>query len=153
MSTAPEDLEEEPEETEQPRLVQMARKDIRALERQAKAAQTAQAEATAARRELAFLKAGIPDTGPGKLFVKAYDGELSADAIRAQAVEFGILEQTPSVPEDELAAHTRMTNTAAGAAPANAKVDIDAELRAAKNQTEVMEIIRRYDLRLPVEQR
>jgi hypothetical protein len=151
MSIVPEELEDEPED--QPRMVQMARKDIRALERQAKAGDEARREAEAAKRELAFLKAGIPETGPGKLFVKAYDGELSAEAIHEAAMEYGIIAEEPSVSDDELAVHTRMTNTASGASPSTGKVDITAELNAAKSQSEVMEIVRKYDLRLPVENR
>lgn len=152
MSTNPEDLEEDQQEEDQPRMVQMSRRDIRALERKAKAAEQATAEANAALRELAFLKAGIPDTGPGRLFSKAYDGELNAEAIRQAAIDFEIIREEASVPDDELAAHTRMTATASGAAPSTGKVDIKDLLNAAKSQEEVREIIRKYDIKLPVTQ-
>jgi hypothetical protein len=149
MSTNPEDLEDEQED--EPRMVQMSRKDIRALERKAKAADQANADAHAAQRELAFLKAGIPDSGPGKLFAKAYDGELTAEAIRQSAIDFEIISEEPSVPNDELDIHTRMTNTASGAVPSTGKVDINDLLKAAKSPEEVREIIRRFDLKLPVQ--
>jgi hypothetical protein len=150
MSTNPEDLEEDHED-EQPRMVQMERKHIRALERKANAADQARSEAQAALRELAFLKAGIPDTGPGKLFSKAYDGELTAEAIRQAALDYEIIIEEASVPEDELATHTRMTNTASGASPSSGKVDINDMLKAAKSPEEVREIIRRFDLKMPVQ--
>ena len=155
MSTAPEDLEEEPGDEDQPRMVQIPRKDIRALERQAKAADQARADAYAAQRELAFLKAGIPDVGPAKLLVEHYDGELTVEAIRAKAVEYGIIQDQPSVSADELAAVSRMANTASGAVPATGQPDIGAELIAAgrKSQAEVMEVVRRYGLQLPIAER
>lgn len=52
---------------------------------------TADAEAAAARRELAFLKAGIDtDTGVGKLLFENYKGDPTKDAVLAAASEYGI---------------------------------------------------------------
>jgi hypothetical protein len=46
------------------------------------------AEAETAKRELAFVKAGLDPLQPmTKYFVKAYDGDLTPDAIRQAAVE------------------------------------------------------------------
>ncbi len=66
------------------------------------------AESQAAKRELAFMKAGIADTskGQGALLLKAYDGELDPEAIRAAAIEFGVITEsndaeTPPPPADE----------------------------------------------------
>lgn len=43
-------------------------------------------------RELAFVKAGIDtDSGTGKLLFKAYEGDLTPEAVKAAAVEAGIL--------------------------------------------------------------
>ena len=83
--------------------------------RQAKAdAQRAAAEAAAAKKELAFLRAGIDlDSPQGKLFAKAYDGEASLDAVKAAAQEYGLLD-APSVPAEELAAHDRIASASAG---------------------------------------
>jgi hypothetical protein len=50
------------------------------------------AEAEAAKRELAFLKAGIDlDSPGGKLLAKAYDGAPTVEAIKAAAVEYGVI--------------------------------------------------------------
>lgn len=153
MSINPEDLEDDQQEDDRGPIVQMHRKDIRAMERRNRELEKGLAEGQAAVRELAFLKAGVPvDTGPGKLFAKAYDGELTAEAIRQSALDFEIIREEASVSDDELAAHTRMTSTASGAAPSTGKVDINDLLKAAKSQEEVREIIRRYDLKLPVQQ-
>jgi hypothetical protein len=71
------------------------------LERKAKEADTAKAEAQAAKRELALLKAGIDLESPtGKLFAKAYDGEASVEAIKLSATEYGLIgtESAPAAP-------------------------------------------------------
>ena len=64
-------------------------KDLReAAERGRKATQ----ELEEMRREVAFLKAGVDlDSKAGQLLLKAYDGELDKDAIRAEADEIGAL--------------------------------------------------------------
>ena len=47
--------------------------------------------AAAAERKLAFLEAGIPPNKLGELFMKGYDGEVTPDAIRTSAAEYGIM--------------------------------------------------------------
>ncbi len=51
-------------------------------------------------RELAFAKAGIDtDTKLGKMLLASYDGELTKEAIRAEATEIGLLkDETPPPP-------------------------------------------------------
>lgn len=147
MSTQPDDPTLDNDDDQGEHEVRMTRKDIRALERRAKAGTEAQAEALASRRELALLRAGIPDTGVGKLFAKAYDGDLDPEAIKEAAAEYGILQDAkPSVPADELAAHRRMADASAGAGNAS-QADIGAELAAAKTQEEVMAIAVKHDLK------
>lgn len=58
-----------------------------------RAEQAAQFEKDLAKRdrEVAFLRAGIDtDTKLGKLFLGSYDGDLTPDAIKAEAKELGI---------------------------------------------------------------
>jgi ribosomal protein L12E/L44/L45/RPP1/RPP2 len=70
--------------------------------RQEKAVKAAQAEAQAAKREAAFLRAGInPDDTRLSYFVKGYDGELAPDAIRNAATEAGFLAPPPPDPQAE----------------------------------------------------
>lgn len=53
-------------------------------------------------RSEAFAKAGIPDSPAGKLFRKAYDGEPTEQAVRAAALEYGVLEPpAPTTPPAE----------------------------------------------------
>jgi len=62
-------------------------RDIKNLRRAAE-------EGKKAKREVAFLRAGIdPDDKRMSYFVKGYDGELDATAIRAAAVDAGFIQQ------------------------------------------------------------
>jgi len=103
----------------------------RQLEARARAADQARAEADAAKRELALIRAGIDlDSPQGKLFAKAYDGEPAVDAIRKAAEEYGVLAPpTPPVDPAELSAHTRVAQASAGS-PAAPPADPIAELDA-----------------------
>ena len=56
---------------------------------EAKAAELA-AELESVKRELALTNAGVPSSGVGALFRKAYDGELTSEAIVAAMGEYGI---------------------------------------------------------------
>jgi hypothetical protein len=81
--------------------VRMKREDIRALEESAARAK----EADALKRELVFAKAGIDtDTKLGKMLLATYDGELTREAILAEAQEIGLVQtetKNPEVPADE----------------------------------------------------
>lgn len=93
-----------------------------------------------AARDLAFLKAGVdPDSPKAKYFVKAYDGDLTVEAIKAEAVAAGLVESQDDgagdIPDDEQAAHKRTAENVAGATPAAARTIDDqiAEAQAAGN--------------------
>lgn len=88
---------------------------IQALRRAANAAKKLKAENTRMKRELAFAKAGIPLTDPKmNYFVKGYEGELEAEAIREAAVEAGFLVVEQSAPQEQ-------TDTQEGQAVAQAQ--------------------------------
>ncbi len=91
-------------------------------------------------RENAFLKAGInPDDAKMKYFVKAYDGELDPEAIKAEATEAGLLgapapaaEEPPSdepparrAPTDEETQFDAMAEVGAEGAPAATQTEED----------------------------
>lgn len=73
-------------------------------------------ELAAEKRERLFAEAGVPNDGPAKWFRKAYDGELSVDAIKAEAAD--LLGATPppaqeqGIPAEEIQAHQRQTQAA-----------------------------------------
>lgn len=95
------------------------RQQLKRLERENKELKTKVEAGSAAERQIAFLKAGIdPDDAKAKYFVKGYDGDLTADAIKAEAVAAGLIEAQADdadvVPDDVKAAHQRSANVSAG---------------------------------------
>lgn len=122
------DLEETPPVAENDNEV------IRTLRAQAKEGQTARAEADAARRELAFVKAGIdPDDPRQKYFVQGYQGAETADAIRAEAEAAGFLGQATTsdqgMTDAERQAFAASAQAAAGGGNEQPEEDLYAEFR------------------------
>lgn len=76
-------------------------------------------------RQLAFARAGISDTeeGPGKYLFNGYDGELTPDAIKAEALKLGIgapeLPVPPVVTADDRAAHSAAADLGSEVPPSN----------------------------------
>lgn len=68
------------------------------LRRARKAKEKAEAETGALRREIAFMKAGVDTDSPlGALLFKAYDGDLTAEAVKGYAMKAGILKEEAPV--------------------------------------------------------
>ena len=103
----------------------------------------AQADAAStAARELAFVKAGIdPELPISKYFVKAYDGELTADAIREAGIEAGLLkdEQADSI-KQEAGTWNRSNEIAAGS-ETEPQVDYVTRISQARSQEEVNKLL------------
>ena len=79
-----------------------------------------EAERDAAKRELAMVRAGIDlDSPTGRLFVKAYDGEASTEAIRSAAAEYGLIQADASSEEEQTQeqALSRLANSTQGSGP------------------------------------
>lgn len=75
-----------------PRTTSITNKDFRAMRAAVKERDKLQAEIAQLRRESAMREAGIPSTPQGKLFLKAYDGDVTDPAqVRAAAIEYGII--------------------------------------------------------------
>jgi hypothetical protein len=63
----------------------------RDLENRAKAGDEAVAELAQLRREVSFRNAGVdPQSKQGQYFMRGYEGEMTVDAIRAEATELGL---------------------------------------------------------------
>lgn len=127
------------EDDEQPQPDQRTRtvpRDVfKDLERRAKAGDETAKLLEAANRRLAFADAGINTSDP-KLayFVRGYDGEMTADAIRAAAAEAGFIDApAPQVPDEELRAHDRVSQAAAGASTGVQEDILEGARRAAAN--------------------
>jgi hypothetical protein len=88
------------EDDDQPQESNPVRARMKQLEKETRDLRKQVAEAQAAQKELAFVKAGIDLASPmAKYFVKGYDGELSPDAIRLAAEEAQLI--TPQKPVDD----------------------------------------------------
>jgi hypothetical protein len=92
-----------------------------ALRREKREREKSDERAKTAEKDLAFMRAGI-DTSTNPMagyFVKGYDGEITPEAIKAKAIEVGLL-QAPPPPEPDpvkqanLAAGERIATTAQG---------------------------------------
>lgn len=132
---------------ERPPLDPNIRKQLREAEKAKKELESLRSELDAQKREVQFSKAGIPDSGLGQLFRKAYDGDTSLDAIRQSAEEYGILQTPASIPEpsndSELEALRRVqgaTIGTTGAAPDSQQLYLE-QLAAASTPEEVMRVV------------
>lgn len=87
-----------------------------ALRRARKEAKKAQQEAAEAKRQMAFLKAGIdPESPKARYFVKGYEGDIDVEAIRAEALAAGIIEeQQEQVDQTPVDAQARIAAAASG---------------------------------------
>jgi len=136
------------EETQPQPLDPNIRKQLREAEKARKELADVRAELEAERREVQFSRAGIPETGVGALFRKAYDGSADAEAIRRSAEEYGILGSPAQAPvqatsNGELEALRRAqgaTIGTSGAMPDPGQEYLSA-LTEAKSPEEVMAII------------
>ena len=79
--------------------------DIKSLRRAANSKKKLEQELNELKRELAFAKAGLSLEDPKmKYFVKGYDGEMTAEAIREAALESGFLASQQKGEDPSLAA-------------------------------------------------
>ena len=111
-----------------------------------------EARAVAAERELAFAKAGIPETGAGEWFRKGYDGPTTdPEALKAAFAAAGL---GGAVVDDQAAAEAaqhqadleaaaRVQAGGSGAAPfsPDAKASFVQKVQSAKSATEVWHLI------------
>lgn len=118
------------------------RQALKQKEKELAEAKKAAAEAAEAKRELAFIKAGVPMDNPmAKYFVKAYDGELDPDAIKQAALEAQLISSPDQIPQDEAQAWGRTNQVAAGAGTSHAPVDWNQRISQARTEQEVMAIL------------
>lgn len=85
--------------------------DIKSLRRAANSKKKLEQENLELKRRLAFVEAGISMADPKmKYFIKGYDGEMEADAIRAAAMEAGFLASQSQGDDPGLAAAAAAQN-------------------------------------------
>ena len=134
--------------TTPPPLDPNIRKQLREAEKARKELEAARAELEAQRREVMYAKAGIPETGVGALFRKADEGDMTVEAIRKRAEEYGIVQPdlpvaNASATNAELDALRRTQGATVGSSGARPDQgqEFMAQLREASSPEEVMRII------------
>jgi len=118
---------------------------MRELESEVKSLRQQAEEAKSAQRELAFVKAGVDlSSGMSKYFVKAYDGDLTPEAIRVAAAEANLIkpqEIMQAAPQQEKQAWDRVSNASRVGDTTEATVDYSTRIANAKSEKEVMELL------------
>ena len=115
----------------------------RELEDRAKAGDEAVAQLAQLQRELSFRDAGVdPNTKQGQYFMRGYDGEMTADAIRAEAAELGLTGQPVQAqqPQVDYGAEQRIAMAADDAGPVT-NPELDTLIRQTKNPEELRELM------------
>jgi len=95
--------------------------DIKSLRRAANGKKQLEKELADLKRKLAFAKAGLPMNDPKmNYFVKGYEGDMTAEAIRQAALESGFLtsqgQEDDSVIDNVAAAQQRVMSASSGVA-------------------------------------
>lgn len=118
------------------------RQRMKQLEKENADKDKALAEALQAKRELNFMKAGInPDEAKFRYFVKAYDGDLSPDAIKQAAIEAQLMSPANQIPANEAGAWGRTDEVAAGSHVNTPPPDLATRISRAKSEQEIMDIL------------
>ena len=119
--------------------------ETRAKEAEEKAA-TLELELSSIQRRDTFRSAGLdPDDPRVKYFVKGYEGELDADAIRQEAEAAGFLGAETSVAQNSalnntLSAEQRILIAGEGGDPV-LPPDLDSQIRATNNEDELRALL------------
>lgn len=96
-------------------------------------------------RERAFEQAGITNGPQRELLMRAYDGPLEADAIKAEAERYWPTSPQPTTDggptAEEVAAQRQILGATGGAPAASGDIDLGVALRNAKNEQEVLAIV------------
>lgn len=124
------------------------RRQLREAEKARKELEAMRAELKSQQLEVQFAKAGIPESGVGSLFRKAYEGPVDAEAIRRSAEEYGVLSPNPSdlaidQSDAELAALRRAQGATVGTSGSfpDPGQEFLARLAEASNPEDVMKIV------------
>jgi hypothetical protein len=120
------------------------RAQLRNLEAKNKELEAKLLQATEAQRKLAFVEAGVDLNAPvSRYFVKAYDGEMTADAIRAAAQEANLIAGTQPKAEQqaEQKVWDRVSRAKSFGEASDPEVDWNTKIRNAKSQDEVMQLL------------
>jgi hypothetical protein len=117
------------------------RQRMKQLEKELREAKKQLADTADVQKKLAFVEAGIPlDSPMAKYFIKGYDGELSAEAIRQAAEEAQLIAPTPQVADTDKQAWRETNRIAAGSEVSPAPPGWIQRINAANSEQELMGI-------------
>lgn len=118
------------------------RAQLRNLEAKNKELEVKLAKATEAERKLAFVEAGVDLNTPlSRYFVKAYDGEMTSEAIRQAATEANLIGVRNPEAQAEQNAWNRVQKAATANENSDGPVDWITKISNAKTQDEVLQIV------------
>lgn len=142
----PDDYDDETDEVDEGPVLRKLRKQIKETN---EAAEKLAAENATLKRETAFRDAGINPKDPkARYFVKGYEGDLTAEAIKAEAEEAGIIGPEPStIPEAEIASQERAAEIVMGAdtpAHIDRQAEYEAEMAQAVTKQEIYAVMDKY---------
>lgn len=96
--------------------------DLRNLRKKAKERDELAAKLERLERNEAFRDAGLDlKDAKAKYFMKGYDGDMTPEAIKAEALSAGFLSEAPPPPDPDADAHRRMDQANAGATSPSGK--------------------------------
>lgn len=124
-----------------------ANNGLKELRRKAREADRLQAQLAARDKELAFARAKLDLDDPKlKYFIKGYEGDLTPEAIREQAIADGFLPKPePSTPPGEMTAQQRIAAASSGAGETPTP-DLNDLIRQANSPEEVMQLVAKAGL-------
>lgn len=129
------------EDDDQPNESNPVRARMKQLEKETRELRKQVAEAEAARKELAFVKAGLDLNSPmAKYFVKGYDGELTPEAIRLAAEEAQLITPQPTVTDSDKAGWQESNRIAAGSETAPPPPSWAKRIADANSESELMAV-------------
>lgn len=120
------------------------RAQLRNLEAKNKELEAKLLEATEAQKKLAFVEAGVDINAPAsRYFVKGYDGEMTADAIRQAAQEVNLIAgmQPKAEVQAEQKVWDRVSRAKSFGEASEPEVDWETKIRNTKNQDEVLQLL------------
>lgn len=159
MSNTDEQFDPEDYEGVQERMATLPRREVRRFEKERRELAAERERSARLERENAFIRAGILDIEAPKYmyFVRGYDGEMDPDAIKAAAVEAGLMNEGAPVTDAEAQGHEVMARVANGAGNVNLEDDISRQLREVRQnihwrdgdqaQAEIMRIVGANDIK------
>lgn len=115
---------------------------MKELEKKLAEAEKRAQEAESAARKSVFLEAGLdPNNKMSQYFMKAYDGDLTPEAVKQAAMEANLI-STPNVTTvDETQAWKRTEQVANGAGTAQPPIDWTKRINEASSEAEVLAIL------------